>query len=285
MTRDIVDLDNFIVLIEHSLPGDQVIDLCRFNEDVIGITFYGSGNVQLTASFQDDSEIQTHTKGMSLSFFANGQVGFSHTLLDDKPLQCVVICCSISNISKLPDAERSIFETQLNDLVNTQGDFASGPSFLMNGDMINAVDKIFNTQFTGLNRLLYLRSQVSELLAHYFALLESRDEVKTDLAEAQKLMMAKQILTDSMEAPPSLNELSKMIGLNNYKLKKNFKEMFGVPVFKYLQNERLERAHDLLRTGNVTTQEAAWMVGYESISSFSNAFTKKFGFRPSEVKA
>ena len=285
MTRDIVDLDNFIVLIEQSLPGDQSIDLCRFNEDVIGISFYGSGNVELTATFQDDSEMQTHTKGMSLSFFANGNVGFTHNLQGDKPLQCVVICCSISNISKLPDAERSIFETQLADLLNATGDFASGPSFLMNGDMMSAVDKIFNTKFTGLNRLLFLRSQTSELLAHYFALLESRGEAKTDMAEAQKLMMAKQILTDSMEAPPSLNELSKMIGLNSYKLKKNFKEMFGVPVFKYLQNERLDRAYDLLRAGDMTTQEAAWMVGYESISSFSNAFTKKFGFRPSEIKA
>ena len=79
-------------------------------------------------------------------------------------------------------------------------------------------------------------------------------------------------------------ELSRQIGLNTFQLKKDFKELFGVPVFKYLQNERMSTAHDLIRTQKATVQEAAWHVGYDSLSSFSNAFNKKFGFRPSEIK-
>ena len=81
-----------------------------------------------------------------------------------------------------------------------------------------------------------------------------------------------------------LAELSRQIGLNTYALKKDFKALFGVPVFKYLQNERMTTAHDLIRTNKATVQEAAWQVGYDSLSSFSNAFTKKFGFRPSDIK-
>ena len=37
---------------------------------------------------------------------------------------------------------------------------------------------------------------------------------------------------------------------------------------------RMAKAYELLRTGNVSIQEAAWNVGYESLSSFSNAFSK-----------
>jgi len=103
-------------------------------------------------------------------------------------------------------------------------------------------------------------------------------------AEREKLYEAKEILAKNLDAPPSLSELSKQIGLNSFKLKKNFKELFGVPVFKYLQNQRLAKAYELLRSGNVTIQEAAWNVGYDSLSSFSNAFSKKYGFRPSEIK-
>jgi AraC family transcriptional regulator, transcriptional activator of the genes for pyochelin and ferripyochelin receptors len=98
------------------------------------------------------------------------------------------------------------------------------------------------------------------------------------------LYEAKEILSNNLDAPPSLSELSKKIGLNSFKLKKNFKELFGVPVFKYLQNQRMEKAYELLQGGNVTIQEAAWNVGYDSLSSFSNAFSKKYGFRPSEIK-
>ena len=102
--------------------------------------------------------------------------------------------------------------------------------------------------------------------------------------EREKLYEAKEILSNNLDTPPSLNELSKIIGLNTFKLKKDFKELFGVPVFKYLQNERMNKAHDLIRTNEATVQEAAWHVGYDSLSSFSNAFTKKFGFRPSEIR-
>lgn len=78
-------------------------------------------------------------------------------------------------------------------------------------------------------------------------------------------------------------KLSRQIGLNTFKLKKNFKEVFGVPVFKYVQQIRLEKAHQLIKTKQLSVQEVAWDVGYESISSFSNAFAKKYGYRPSEL--
>lgn len=285
MTRDIIDINNFIILIESSLPGEDTIELCSFNDDVIGLAFYGSGNVRFEASFPGHDSVESHTKGLCLSFFANEEVRFRHTVLDNKALQCVVVCCSLKNIKKLPAEEREVFEQYLPMLVNPEASLVAGPSFLMNGSMLQAVDKLFSTPYSGATRVMFLRSQITELLSHFFALLTNKPVNKVNEEEAQKLLHAKEILTANIESPPTLNELSKLIGLNSFKLKKNFKEMFGMPVFKYLQNERLEKAHELLRTTDTNIQEAAWMVGYESISSFSNAFTKKYGFRPSEVKA
>ena len=131
---------------------------------------------------------------------------------------------------------------------------------------------------------MFFRSQITALLSHFFWQLSTlKDEgIKKD--EREKLYEAKEILSNNLDTPPSLNELSKIIGLNTFKLKKDFKELFGVPVFKYLQNERMNKAHDLIRRNEATVQEAAWHVGYDSLSSFSNAFTKKFGFRPSEIR-
>jgi len=156
----------------------------------------------------------------------------------------------------------------------------------MGHNMQNAVDKIFNTKYKGATRMMFLRSQITELLAHFFAMVSDSaggdESIKKH--DREKLYHAKEILSDNIERPPSLNELSKLIGLNDYKLKKNFKELFGLPVFKYLQNERLIKAHELLSVNELSIQEAAWSVGYESISSFSSAFLKKYGFRPSEIK-
>ena len=146
------------------------------------------------------------------------------------------------------------------------------------------VDQVFRIQYEGKAKMMFFRSQMTSLLAHFFGQLSLMNEEAIPSGEREKLLLAKDILSENLETPPSLSELSRRIGLNTYKLKKNFKEFFGVPVFKYLQQERLNKAYELLRTDDVTVQEAAWHVGYDSLSSFSNAFSKKFGFRPSEIK-
>ena len=78
--------------------------------------------------------------------------------------------------------------------------------------------------------------------------------------------------------------MANRIGTNTSKLKIEFKAQFGVPVFKYLQNERLKKAYNLIKNEQKTIQEAAWAVGYDSLGSFSNAFERKFGYRPSKVQ-
>ena len=116
----------------------------------------------------------------------------------------------------------------------------------------------------------------------YFGQLAKQDTT-LDTALLEKVNQAEEILVSDLENPPSLTELAHRIGVNTNKLKIEFKAQFGVPVFKYLQNERLKTAYNLIKNENNTIQEAAWAVGYDSLGSFSNAFEKKFGYRPSQV--
>jgi len=285
MKREIIEIDDFTVLLEHSISDKTIVDTCGFEEDNIGFSFYGSGNVELTVFHGTKKKKYNNTKGFAMSFFANQNTDFVHTVSHQKPLQCIVIVYSLKNLKKLPTQENEIYSQYLNDLINPNDDFVEGPSFYMAHTMQNAIDKIFTTSYEGATRMMFLRSQVTELLSHFFAKISNVDVGNTiKKQDREKLYHAKEILAENIDMPPSLNELSKLIGLNNYKLKKNFKELFGFPVYKYLQNERLNKAHDLLSSDDITIQEAAWSVGYESLSSFSNAFIKKFGFRPSEIK-
>jgi len=154
----------------------------------------------------------------------------------------------------------------------------------MTPEMENIVDSIFNITYEGKTKMMFFRSQITALLSHFFGQLATENKETIKENERNKLLEVKEILSNNLDNPPSLSEISKEIGLNTFSLKKNFKEMFGVPVFKYLQNQRLTTAHDLIRNSDTTVQEAAWHVGYDSLSSFSNAFAKKFGYRPSEIK-
>lgn len=284
MTRDIIDINDFTVLVETGESDHPVTDACFFDEPVIAVAFYGSGNVELEVKYGDKRKSFQHTKGLALSFYGDGAVEFIHTISANKPLQCLVVATSFRNLEKLPNSEGEIFSDLLNELVNPSDHFVAGPTFLMTPEMEHILESIFNIQYEGKTKMMFFRSQVTALLSHFFGQLASPKTQSVKDTERDKLYQVKEILLANLDNPPSLSELSKEIGLNTFKLKKNFKELFGVPVFKYLQNERLTTAHDMIKNKEATVQEAAWHVGYDSLSSFSNAFSKKFGYRPSEIK-
>ncbi|MDW7691953.1 AraC family transcriptional regulator [Flammeovirgaceae bacterium SG7u.111] len=284
MTRDIIDINDFTVMVETANSEVEIVDSCFFEEPVIGVAFYGAGNVDLTVKYDDKQKEFKHTKGLALSFYADEKVEFMHTVSASKPLECILIATRANKLETLPNLEGELFGEMLHQLVHPKNHFVQGPNFFMSPEMHSIIEQLFHSKYEGKAKIMFFKSQVTSLLAHFFGQLSLFSEETIPADERERLQQAKEILSTNLEAPPSLSELSKLIGLNTFKLKKNFKELFGVPVFKYLQNERLTTAYDLIRNQKMTIQEAAWHVGYDSLSSFSNAFAKKFGFRPSEIK-
>lgn len=284
MTTDIVEINDFIVLIEKSDSDKDIVQKCKIDGDAVGFAFYSSGDVELEIKHQNQTKIVTNTTGIAISFFGNNNVEFSHKIGPNKPLRSVSVFSKLKNLSALPQEEQKIYSDYLPELVNPQADFVEGPRFFMRPEMQNAILKVMTTQYQGITRQMFLKSQINELLSHFFAFLASDRKECLSNEDRVKLYMAKEIMEKNISNPPTLSELSKLIGLNNNKLKKNFKELFGVPVFKYLQEERLTKSYELLSDGKENVQEVAWLVGYESLGSFSNAFLQKFGVRPNEIK-
>lgn len=284
MTRETININDFIVLVEEAKSAKTKVDSCFFDEPIIAIAFYGSGNVDLCVKYGDKQKDFNHTKGLALSFYADNYVEFTHTVSASKPLECLVIATSIRGIESLPNEEGELFNEMLSQLVDPSDHFVEGPSFFMTPNMLSIVDSLFNIKYEGKTKMMFFRSQVTTLLSHFFGQLAALKTENIKSFEREKLNQAQKILLNNIDNPPSLTELSKQIGLNTFKLKRDFKEFFGVPVFKYLQNERLTIAHRMIRNEQATVQEAAWHVGYDSLSSFSNAFEKKFGYRPSQIK-
>lgn len=103
-------------------------------------------------------------------------------------------------------------------------------------------------------------------------------------ADVRKLSLAHGILESRYASPPSLLELAKEIGLNDYKLKLGFKQCYGTTVFGFIRKVRMERAMELLHNGEANVTEAALTVGYRNVSAFSQTFRQTYGVSPSEVK-
>jgi AraC-like DNA-binding protein len=281
--RDAININDFIILTEVADVEETIIDSCKFEEPVVAVAFYGSGNVDLSVKYGAKNRDYFNTNGLALSFYADDMVDFQHKVSPETPLRCLLLVTALKNLENLPEQESELFDEMLHQLINPKDHYVEGPRFYMPPSMQSMVDQFFAVPYSGKAKMLFFKSHITALLSHYFGQLAMDQSSNIPEHERQKLQLAKSILSENLDAPPSLSELARQIGLNTFKLKKNFKEVFGVPVFKYLQQMRLEKAHELIKTQEHSVQEVAWDVGYDSISSFSNAFAKKYGYRPSEL--
>jgi len=111
------------------------------------------------------------------------------------------------------------------------------------------------------------------------------DEILTIRTEdLEKLRQAKRLIAMDIQSPCSLIELAHKVGLNDFKLKKGFKEAFGTTVFGHLFDIRMEKAKTMLSASDFTIGEVAHEVGYKNAHHFTAAFKRKFGYLPSDLR-
>ena len=283
MNREIIDINDYTILLEEASTDNNLVDSCFFDEPVIAIAFYGAGDVGLKVKFDGRIKEFHHTKGMVLSFYADSKVEFEHHVSKLKSLQCLVIATTIRNLDKLPNGESQFLEQFLFQLVHPNDHYVEGPVFNMTPEMFQLVEQFFSNTYDGKIKMMFYKSHITALLSHYFGQLAKQEKTTFNSSQLEKIHLAQEILISDLENPPSLTELAHRIGTNTNTLKSEFKTQFGGPVLKYLQNEQLKKAYNLIQNEQKTIQEAAWAVGYDSLGSFSNAFEKKFGYRPSQV--
>lgn len=183
-------------------------------------------------------------------------------------------------IEQLPDELRDISEG-----CRRRGFFHRGP---MSGMMHTAIDQLVHCPFTGPARRLYMESRIIELIAHKIAQLHPAGDAPSGPGSAlhpqdiAQIRRARDILCSDLENPPKLIELARSAGLNHGKLNLGFRQIFGTTVFGYLRQARLQESKRLLETGDMNVTEVALSVGYNSLPSFSRAFTECFGMPPVE---
>lgn len=136
---------------------------------------------------------------------------------------------------------------------------------------------------------LYREGKLLELLAVYLneAMLQTDKNTLTlglALDDVRCIRMAKKILDDAPGDNLSLTRLSRLVGLNECKLKKGFKELFGTSIHAYVIQKRLELAKGLLEQERLSVSETAFQVGYGNASHFTAAFRKKYGVNPGEYR-
>jgi len=155
--------------------------------------------------------------------------------------------------------------------------------------IMSPLNDIFSCGFRGPVRRAYMRAKSLEILSILVHALDNAADhqvnaVKLTKADLKRLAMARAIMAEDLETPLSLATLARRVGLNRTKLAQGFKATYGDTVQAYWRDARLLHARSLLESGDVGVTDAAFSIGYSEISSFTRAFTRKFGILPKSCK-
>ena len=150
------------------------------------------------------------------------------------------------------------------------------------------IRQIINCNYSTELKKMFLLSKSIELLvlsAESYSYSENKKEIFVkNKSDKEKIVAVRDLINENLNCPPNLNQIAKTIGLNEYKLKRGFKEVFNNTVIGYLTEQRLNLALQYLKDTQKTSSEIAYSLGYATPQHFSNAFKKKFGFAPNSVR-
>ena len=98
------------------------------------------------------------------------------------------------------------------------------------------------------------------------------------------LNAAKNLIEKHLEWHHTIPEIAKQVGMNKSKLKKSFKQLFGMGAYEFLQHARMEKARLLLSETRKSLKQIAHSVGYKYPGNFSTAFEKKYEQKPADFR-
>ncbi|MBE0457264.1 MAG: helix-turn-helix domain-containing protein [Pseudoalteromonas sp.] len=146
--------------------------------------------------------------------------------------------------------------------------------------------QIYQCQLPKASRHLLINAKMLELITLLFSSIDQLTKQWPDIkkADLNAIFLSANILNKSLANAPTIIELSRIVGINDNKLKRLFKRVYGKTIYSYLQEQRLNKAHQLLGSADITVGDVADKVGIKHKGSFAKQFKEKFGVNPSTIK-
>lgn len=127
--------------------------------------------------------------------------------------------------------------------------------------------------------------RVVELLLHRLDLQEWDDpDLSLSPEELRVTDRARELLMRRFADPPTIPELARSCGSNDFFLKRAFKRRFGMTIREFITQRRLETANRLLREGGCSVGEAARQVGFRHQGYFARLFFRRYGIYPKNLQ-
>lgn len=102
--------------------------------------------------------------------------------------------------------------------------------------------------------------------------------------QVEKIKQVHEYLVQNISKRITIEELAKQFAMNSTTLKTVFKDVYGTAIAAHIKEHRMEKACELLLKTELSINEIAQQVGYESQSKFSAVFKEHYSVTPVEYK-
>lgn len=137
-------------------------------------------------------------------------------------------------------------------------------------------------------RMDLFKVKIMELLLRLKMLdktLYTDDRIYIPAGQAEKIKEVHKLIIDSPSKNYTVEVLSQMFDIPESTLRKNFREIYGSPIYKYIKKFKINKAAELLKNDrSLKVSDVAESVGYDNPSKFAAAFKDVMGITPLEYK-
>ena len=99
----------------------------------------------------------------------------------------------------------------------------------------------------------------------------------------RRLAVARSFMLDNIAQPLSIEQIAAEACLDKFHFLANFKSIYNTTPHRWFIEQKLQKALGFLQSGEHTVEEVCYHVGFQSPSSFSTLFKRRFGMPPSRV--
>ncbi len=107
---------------------------------------------------------------------------------------------------------------------------------------------------------------------------------KQEMSEHAQALVMKNYIEQNLTRALPIDEVAKSAHLSTSRALHLFKEVFGIPPYRYYLSQRLELAQSFLLDTSLSIQEIADRLGFEDYHHFSTFFKKECGQSPSRFR-
>ena len=133
----------------------------------------------------------------------------------------------------------------------------------------------------------YLKIKVLELLLFLshndFEMMQNQKRYYPK-KQIETIKAIKQYLSEHLSSKINFDVLAKQYHINIHTLRKSFKEIYGVPIYQWFKQCRLEYSMELLRNTDLSIIDIANKVGYSNPSKYSAAFYQLMNMTPQQYR-